>query len=637
LIADDHLAKVWRGMDREEEQIGPDWEAGAVPEGSAGIARLEQTRRSLLAKAGLVAGGIGIGTLAHPGAAEAATITGWINVKDAPYNATGDGTTNDRAVVQQAITDAQGGVCYFPPGTYLIGSPLRVSGNTVLRGCGRASILRAGPGNPDVILSNANLLAGDDNITIEYLEFDGNKANRSSSGSNIHFTTNDAGAQCRGITIHRVVSRDCGNIGITFVNCAEVEVSHCLVYNCAGGGPNFFWNCDHGRIHHNRIHSCNDDLIALSAEDVDGNGHTMRNFVIANNLLGPTSSRHIVILGAQECVVAGNVLDGGYQGIVVANHNNTPSSDIVIEGNVLQHSGEFNSSGGVGILVSAGYNTSSNGIAPISRVVIAGNLIDGPAKNGIEVQSTKAGGTIDDILIEGNQIRVDRTQSFLWPTGKGITVSPATDMIRGVVVDGNTIYNASQHGIVANGPNQQRLDIRDNTVYNSGQNTAAPGIYVSAVVDVSVIGNRCQDIQATKTQTFGVRLVNPTGDVQVIANDCIGNRDGPVSISGSAATSRLRIRDNPGFSPWTGQVTITGAWTGQAGAPPFTKQSAVITFPVPFPAAKPPRVFVTGEDVNGAGVAATVRNTDFIARLVAPADLGTGSHKASWIAEPDDD
>lgn len=45
------------------------------------------------------------------------------NVKTAPYFATGDGTTDDGAAIQKALNDAhsQGGVVYFPAGTYLIG------------------------------------------------------------------------------------------------------------------------------------------------------------------------------------------------------------------------------------------------------------------------------------------------------------------------------------------------------------------------------------------------------------------------------------------------------------------------------------------------------------------------------------
>lgn len=53
---------------------------------------------------------------------------GVYNVKDSPYNAVGDGVSDDTAEVQAAITACQdstrGGVVYFPPGVYAISSDL---------------------------------------------------------------------------------------------------------------------------------------------------------------------------------------------------------------------------------------------------------------------------------------------------------------------------------------------------------------------------------------------------------------------------------------------------------------------------------------------------------------------------------
>src|SRR5262245_10666488 len=46
-----------------------------------------------------------------------------ISVKEAPFNAKGDGTTDDRTVIQAAIVAAGaagGGTVYFPNGTYIV-------------------------------------------------------------------------------------------------------------------------------------------------------------------------------------------------------------------------------------------------------------------------------------------------------------------------------------------------------------------------------------------------------------------------------------------------------------------------------------------------------------------------------------
>jgi hypothetical protein len=57
---------------------------------------------------------------------------GWISVKDTPYSALGDGTTDDATAIQAAITyvKTNGGVCYFPPGTYKVGTTLNADQNS---------------------------------------------------------------------------------------------------------------------------------------------------------------------------------------------------------------------------------------------------------------------------------------------------------------------------------------------------------------------------------------------------------------------------------------------------------------------------------------------------------------------------
>lgn len=60
------------------------------------------------------------------------------NVKDAPYNATGDGTTDDAAAIQAAIDACPDGqAVYIPPGEYYLGTPLGIfQKSVVIRGAG---------------------------------------------------------------------------------------------------------------------------------------------------------------------------------------------------------------------------------------------------------------------------------------------------------------------------------------------------------------------------------------------------------------------------------------------------------------------------------------------------------------------
>ena len=64
-----------------------------------------------------------------------------ISVKDAPFNAKGDGTTDDTAAVQAASTYAalNGRALYFPAGTYKLMAKINVSGNVSIWGEARGT------------------------------------------------------------------------------------------------------------------------------------------------------------------------------------------------------------------------------------------------------------------------------------------------------------------------------------------------------------------------------------------------------------------------------------------------------------------------------------------------------------------
>ena len=75
-----------------------------------------------------------------------------LNVMNAPYNAKGDGITDDTAAIQAAITDAQnlvGAEVYFPPrltgAYYKVTSPLAISSPVRLRGAGAYAVQLIAP------------------------------------------------------------------------------------------------------------------------------------------------------------------------------------------------------------------------------------------------------------------------------------------------------------------------------------------------------------------------------------------------------------------------------------------------------------------------------------------------------------
>jgi hypothetical protein len=86
---------------------------------------------------------------------------GYVNVKSSPYNAKGDGVTDDTNAIQQALDDVGavgGGVVFVPEGNYLIATHLVVPTATVLKGV--ASHVQRDWGDPSLKrVSGTTLLA----------------------------------------------------------------------------------------------------------------------------------------------------------------------------------------------------------------------------------------------------------------------------------------------------------------------------------------------------------------------------------------------------------------------------------------------------------------------------------------------
>ena len=76
----------------------------------------------------------------------------WVSVKSPPFNAKGDGVTDDTAAIQAALLimgkHYANNTVYFPPGTYLITKTLVINSTlgTAIYGAGAATTLKWGAG-----------------------------------------------------------------------------------------------------------------------------------------------------------------------------------------------------------------------------------------------------------------------------------------------------------------------------------------------------------------------------------------------------------------------------------------------------------------------------------------------------------
>jgi parallel beta-helix repeat protein len=207
----------------------------------------------------------------------------FINVKANPYNAAGDGTTDDTSAINSALTAAAsaGGLVYFPAGNYRVTAPLTVGNNTTLLGDGAAVIKRdfSGSGTNNATIANADQTGGNSHITVIGLVMDIN----SSTAYGCHFGFKN----CTDLSFERVrnagIKANPGVIGgfnYFFRVCSGIRIDSC--YLDSGSGLNedgiHFLSCSQVVVS-NCVVLCGDDAIAVQT---NGDGADCNDIVISN-------------------------------------------------------------------------------------------------------------------------------------------------------------------------------------------------------------------------------------------------------------------------------------------------------------------------------------------------------------------
>ncbi|MFF2852696.1 glycosyl hydrolase family 28-related protein [Streptomyces sp. NPDC058001] len=134
----------------------------------------------------------------------------WIIATTAPYNAKGDGATDDTAALQAAVDAAAAArtTLYIPAGTYMVSSPILLPAGEgyALAGSGWGTSLKLANGANTFVLA---MQGEDTRVIIRDMKIDGNCSGQSTSGSSGGI--NAAGAvACRFDNVHFVACRDDG-------------------------------------------------------------------------------------------------------------------------------------------------------------------------------------------------------------------------------------------------------------------------------------------------------------------------------------------------------------------------------------------------------------------------------------------
>jgi hypothetical protein len=638
------------------------------------VAVREQSRRDILAKTGLAAGAIGLGILAKAPPALATDGTGldfedlqfegFNNVQDPQFagGAKGDGTTDDTLAIDACIqASREKATVYFPPGTYIItrDNPgvlaLVLPDDTHLLGSGPLSVLKRGGGDPGgaLLLRRAPTGStdpygdGGQNNRIENLVLDGNRGDTNNQTS---WLINLTGSR---IFIRGVEGRNCGTAFSFQCSLKDSAIQDCFVHD--GGSDGLNLDGDNLVVQGNLIRDCDDDHIVVNAPggrriSIVGNVSDKTN-ISANSLPGEGSQRGgaIVLRGGSQghdgVTISGNVCHGGPQAAIAITSQFGPVHDVLVSNNVLVNPGFSNPYGvpnGSGIALFA--PTGPQELQDMQNVRITENLVINPHMHGIMIKppENSDGGSITDVTISRNTIWMGaKTEGTL---RSGIACNLPQRPVRNLAVVGNDIRDATGPGIdierdtTAAGAVVERCCVEGNRIINSGTaGTPQPGIRIDNVFGVVVTGNRATDTQsgASKTQDFGVRDTELTGPVLVTRNVFTDNRnDHTIDLPppSGPGPSLLGIRDNPGFNPWAGDVSLA-LWSS---GPPYVTEASV-SFGVAFPAA--PQVICTvkpgtGTSLDAYAVAKDVTQTGFTLRVISNSAPGASPHKASWMAEP---
>jgi len=448
---------------------------------------------------------------------------------DARNNSTGalefSNTASD-VTIQSAI-DAltTGGTIFFKEGTYLITATMTIGDDIRLTGEGWGSIIKLDDDVDDRLLKNATRSgAGNKNIMIDHLHFDGNKDEQVNIGTTDQYSIGNAGM-------------------LDFDICENVTITNNFLFNAWATAVELMF-VKYFVVSNNQIELSGDDGVGVNNQSSFG---TVANNIIRDAGAGVKthgSPNAIEIQdGAHDVTISGNVCDNALSdGIAVNVHATfTPPVDILIQGNT------SNNNAGNGIVLSGADN------AVVERIAIVGNECKGNAEYAFRLTGNATAGIMRHILIQGNL--------FSNSTFGGLNLLRASDCVvqgnvvvsnllvglgvdcDGIIVDANYVALNGQFGILLNDDTSNCI-CSNNVCFDNGAALAGSRVGIAMQGDeLFVHGNLCYD-SGGGDQQYGIFVYTTNSGSWIQDNVCYGNAVGQIVLNGAA---NPKLNNNIGF------------------------------------------------------------------------------------------
>jgi hypothetical protein len=154
------------------------------------------------------------------------------NVKD--HGAVGNGSTDDTTAIQTTINLASstGGVVFFPPGTYPIGTSLTIASNMTIKGSGSGTSFITQSSTSSDIFVGADIAS----LRIESIRLNGPGTG---TGNGVHLTTS-VSTSTPFITMQNVVVNAMGGSGISISLPLNCRFDRVVATSCGGYGIDLF-------------------------------------------------------------------------------------------------------------------------------------------------------------------------------------------------------------------------------------------------------------------------------------------------------------------------------------------------------------------------------------------------------------